>query len=132
MKVSKEARKGARSLFKASLRDGRLDPQRVSEVLSKVSSSRPSGHFYLLREYQRLVRLEVESRTAVVESAGILSHEQEQTIARAVQSRLGSDVRAVFSLDSELIGGIRIRIGSDVYESSVRSRLASLRWALSH
>lgn len=132
MKVSKDAKKGAKALYSASLSNGLLDEAKIRLALSKTIERRPSGYGQILHEYHRLVRLEVERRTAIVESATNLSKAEETKIESVVRERLGSDVRAVFHKNSELIGGVRIRIGSHVYESSVRERLARLKWDLAH
>lgn len=132
MKVSKDSRKGARSLYSASLTNGRLDEVKVRGVLASVIQRRPVGYGQILHEYHRLVRMEVERRTAVVESAAPLCVTEEKLIEAAVKSRLGDDVRAEFLFDTDLIAGLRIRIGSNVYEATVRERLRRLRWELAH
>ena len=132
MKVSKEARKGARSLYQVSFSNGRLDSVKVKDVVSGIRSRKPAGAAQILHEYHRLVRLEVDRRTAVVESAVSLPHSEEQKIEAVVKERLGNDVRAEFLIHSELIAGVRIRIGSHVYETSIRERLSRLKWDLAH
>jgi F-type H+-transporting ATPase subunit delta len=132
MKVSKESRKGARALYVASLTNGRLDVAKIRNVVTQVIERHPVGYGQILHEYHRLVRMEVERRTAVVESAAPLCITEEKKIEAVVKSRLGDDVRAEFIFDTDLIGGLRIRIGSQVYESTIRERLTRLRWELAH
>ncbi len=132
MKLSNEARRGARSLYRVSFTDGRLDSSKVKEVVTGIRNRRPAGSAQILNEYHRLVRLEVERRTAVVESPVSLPHSEEREIEAIVKERLGNDVRAEFLINTDLIAGVRIRIGSHVYESSIRERLSRLRWDLSH
>ena len=132
MKVSKEARKGAKALYNASLTDGLVDEPKVKQVMSQVLSRRPAGYGQILHEYHRLIRLAVERRTAVVESSAALCVTDEKRIEAAVKAQLGDDVRAEFIFDSELIAGLRIRIGSQVHECSVRERLQRLRWDMAH
>ncbi len=132
MKVSKESRKGARALYTASLTNGRLDEAKIRNVLAQVIERHPIGYGQILHEYHRLIRMEVERRTAVVESAAPLCVTEEKKIAAAVKTQLGDDVRAEFIFDTDLIGGLRVRIGSQVYECTVRERLTRLRWELAH
>ncbi|MEI6713832.1 MAG: F0F1 ATP synthase subunit delta [Verrucomicrobiota bacterium] len=132
MKVSKDARKGAKALYNASFTAGRLDEVKVGRILSEVATRHPAGYAQILHEYHRLVRLEVERRTAIVESSAALCVTDEKRIEAAVKAQLGDDVRAEFVFDSDLIAGLRIRIGSDVYERSIRERLNRLRWELAH
>lgn len=132
MKVSKDAKRGAKALYAASLSGGRLDEAKVKQALSALTSRRPAGFAQILHEYHRLVRLEMENRTAVVESAASLRESEQTAIQKIVQDRLGQDVRTRFALEPELIGGVRIRVGSHVFENSVRGRLDRLRWDLAH
>jgi F-type H+-transporting ATPase subunit delta len=114
------------------LTNGRLDVAKIRNVVTQVIERHPVGYGQILHEYHRLVRMEVERRTAVVESAAPLCITEEKKIEAVVKSRLGDDVRAEFIFDTDLIGGLRIRIGSQVYESTIRERLTRLRWELAH
>ena len=69
MKVSKTAKKGARALFLAVHTEGRLDQAKVRSLLAMVTERRPAGGAEILHEFHRLVRLELESHSALVESA---------------------------------------------------------------
>lgn len=131
MKLSKEARKGARALYGASFSNGRIDQAKVKKAIAEVSSRKPAGYGQILHEYHRLVRLEVERRTAVVVSAVDLAQGEREKIETAVRASLGEDVRANFTTEAALLGGVKIRVGSYVCESSIRDRLNRLRRALS-
>ena len=132
MKARKEARKGAQILFAAVHTDGRLDQSKVRAALAEVVARKPSFQSEILKELQRLVRLELESRSAQVQTATELSSEDRNNIITSLQKRFGADVSAAFSVNPELIAGIRLKVGSDVYDSSVRERLARLQVDLSH
>jgi F-type H+-transporting ATPase subunit delta len=132
MKVSKEAKKGAKALFKASFSAGRLDSGKVSRALGGLLERRPVGVREILHEYQRLVRLEVDNRTAVIESAVSLSENLKAGIQDVLVKGFGDDLKSQFVTSGSLIGGVRIRIGSQVFENSVEDRLRRLRWDISH
>jgi F-type H+-transporting ATPase subunit delta len=51
-------------------------------------------------------------------------------VLRDLRAKYGSDVSADFSVNPKLIGGLRIRIGDDVFDGSVRGRLARLEQGL--
>jgi F-type H+-transporting ATPase subunit delta len=126
MKASRQARRQAKELFRACLRDDRLDDDRVREAVRRVIEVRPRGYMALLDHFQRLVRLAVASRTGRVETAVPL----EPAMARSIENRLrelyGAGLELTFASDSSLIGGMRIRVGSDVLDGSVRGRLTAL------
>jgi F-type H+-transporting ATPase subunit delta len=132
MKLDKDSRKLTKALFKMSLTNGRLDGSKVSAVVKKVVAEKPRSFTGILKEYQRLVRLEVAKRHAVIESATPLDKRSSDQVVANLQSKYGSDLTTEFKVSPELLGGLRIKIGSDVFDSSVRERLARLETQLTH
>lgn len=126
MKLSKEARRLSRELFRASFSDSRLDPAKVRAVSQKVIDSKPRHYVDILKDYQRLVRLEIGKHHAVVESAVELDSSTREQLEQTLRNKYGQDLTTEFRTAPELIGGIRIKIGSDVFDSSVRDRLSRL------
>ncbi len=131
MKVSKEARKGARILFGSVKSDGLLDESKVRAAVAGVIKQRPPFLAEILGEFRRLVRLEIEKRTAVVQTAAAIEPSQRSQFEASLKDRFGGDLRVSFAVNPELIAGTRVRVGSDVYDSNVRERLERLRTALS-
>ena len=76
MKISREARRLARELFRLSLADGRLDANRVSAISERLIAEKPRSYLEVLKEFSRLVRLELERRHAIVESASPLDESE--------------------------------------------------------
>ena len=116
----------ARRLFKLSLDDGQLSAERVEGVLAWVDKTRPPSATALLRAYRHLVEAEIARSRAVVEFAGNVSPATFQQIAEAMSRRYGRQVTAVPVPRPELVAGVRVRVGCDIYENSVVSQLASL------
>lgn len=67
---------------------------------------------------------------AKVTSAYPLTQQQIADIAATLQERYGRKVKAEADVDSDLIGGVSIRIGDEVIDTSVRGKLAQLAAAL--
>ncbi len=130
MKVNKESRRLARELIRASFTDGQLDSGRVTTLVKSLTDKKPRNYLNALGEYQRLLRLEVEKRTATIESASELSPEVARTTVDSLKSKYGPDLTTKFVVNPELLGGMRIRVGSDVWDSSVRNRLQRLQQQL--
>jgi F-type H+-transporting ATPase subunit delta len=126
MKVSKQARRGAKELFRDCIVNGVLDENRIRNVVSKVAELKPRGYFEILSHFQRLVKLEVERRTAKVESAAPLSPEVQTEVKNKLGKLYGQGLNISFALNPALLGGLRIRVGSDVYDGSVQARLEGL------
>lgn len=67
---------------------------------------------------------------AHVESAYPLSDAQLADIVKTLEARVGKKVTATSSVNAELIGGVSIRIGDEVMDTSVRGKLAQLSKSL--
>lgn len=126
MKLSKESRRLSRDLFRASFTDSKLDQAKVRTISQKIAESKPRHYVDILKDYQRLVRLEVEKRHAVVESAIELDEATRCQLQQTLCAKYGGHLSTEFKVTPELIGGLRVRIGSDVWDSSVRERLNRL------
>jgi F-type H+-transporting ATPase subunit delta len=126
MKISKQARRGAKELFRDCIVNGVLDENRIRNVVSKVAELKPRGYFEILSHFQRLVKLEVERRTAKVESAAPLSPEVQTEVKNKLGKLYGQGLNISFTQNPALLGGLRIKVGSDVYDGSVQARLDNL------
>lgn len=123
MKISREARRMARELFGLSLVNGRIDANRVSGISERLITEKPRGYLQVLKELTRLVRLELDRRHAVIESAAPLDETSAANIANTLKSQFGSDITTEFRTAPDLLAGLRIKLGSDVWDGSVNSRL---------
>jgi F-type H+-transporting ATPase subunit delta len=126
MKISREARRLARELFRLSLVNGRLEAGRVSEIADRILAKKPRGFLEILKEFSRLVRLELDQRHAVIESASALDEASATNIVNTLKQEFGSDITTEFRTSPGLLGGLRIKLGSDVWDGSISSRLAAL------
>lgn len=127
MKVSKQERRAAKELFRQCVIDGRLDEARARSVVEEVIAGKPRGYFAILSHFHRLLKLEVERRRARVEAAVALDGELQGSVREALTRVYGAGLDLSFSQNPELIGGMRIKVGSDVYDGSVQGRLAALQ-----
>jgi F-type H+-transporting ATPase subunit delta len=126
MKINKEIRQLSRDLLRASFTDGQLDRGRVASLVKSLVEKKPRNYLAVLQAYKRLLRLEIDKRTAVIESATELAPEVKGEITNNLKRKYGQDITTEFRITPELLGGIRIRIGSDVWDGSVRHRLQQL------
>ncbi len=126
MKGNKQSRRGAKQLFKSCQVEGQLAEERVRQAVSLVIEKKPRGYFGILQELQRLVKLDVSSRSARVESAVVLTEAQQQNIRESLGRLKGGEVTVEFAENADLIGGMRVKIGDDVFDGSVKTRLATL------
>lgn len=127
MKLSKEGSRLARELFELSRADGRLDNARINQVVDHLVAQKPREYIQVLREFTRLVRLELEKHHAVIESAVELESGALARIERGIRKRFGAALTTEFRVNPDLIGGLRVKIGNDVWDGSIRSRLQLLK-----
>jgi F-type H+-transporting ATPase subunit delta len=130
MKISKEARRSSRQLFRACMVDGKLDEARVRKVVSSVAQSKPRGFMAILDAFARLVSNEVNRQRAQVESASALAPATQTELQASLSKKYGRQLTLDFSVNPELLGGIRVKVGSDVWDGSVKARLESLAASL--
>jgi len=130
MKINKETRQLSKALLRASFTDGQLDSGKVASLVKSLIEKKPRHYLQIIEAYQRLLRLEVEKRTATIETATELPPEAGAQIVASLKRKYGSDLAANFVVNKDLLGGMRIRVGSDVWDSSVRNRLHRLQQQL--
>lgn len=127
MQIPKEAKIKARELFESSLDDlGRPDSAKALSIADLVVNAAPRHSVQILREFARLIRLETAKHHAVIESATTLDEGTRNSILKSLQERDGGAVTVDVKVNSALIGGTRIRLGSEVWDASVLSRLLAL------
>ena len=126
MKINKQARRDAKQLFQACRVNGLLDETRARQAVQQVATQKPRGCVAILAHFQRLLRLELERRNARVESAVPLSAAQQSALVENLTRRYGPGLNIAFGQNPALLGGVRIKVGSDVFDGSVHSRLRAL------
>lgn len=127
MKISKRARREGRQLFRTCYVEGVLDENRVRELVRELIERKPRRYLAILRHLERLVRLELIRRRARVEGAVTLSEDLQQQFHEALGRLYGPGLNVSFAEDPALIGGVRVKVGYDVYDGSVRGRLEALK-----
>lgn len=128
--AQKQVQQLARQFFKLSFADGVISSERVGGVLEYIEKHRPSHTSAVLKAYYRLVAAEVARGEAVIEHAGPIQNSALASIAAAMSKKYGRTVTAVPKQNDALLAGVRVRVGDDLYESSVAGQLAALAEAV--
>jgi len=126
MASSKKTSALARQLFKLSLENGRLSEERVGGVLAWVEKHRPASSLAVLRAYRHLVEAELNRNRAVIEYAGDVASSVFAAIAAAMSRRFDRPIEAAPVARPDLIAGLRVQVGCDIFENTVAGRLAAL------
>jgi len=130
MATNKRVRKTARQFYRLCVVNGSLDEHRVRQVVEGAIRSRRRGVLAMLHQFSRLVRLDRERHTALVESAEVLPDTMRAMLVADVGRLYGSGIETSFTEKPALIGGVRLQVGSDVYDGSVRARLDAIEAGL--
>ena len=126
MKATRKTGRMARRLFRLCHVDGRLDAERVRVATRRISGSGRRGTLAILGALFRLVRLDRDGHRAIVESATPLPDDLRIEVQAGLARAYGQGLDTSFEVNPRLIGGMRIRVGSDVYDASVLAKLAAL------
>ena len=126
MKVSKVAAATARRLFGLCQTSGRLDETKLRTVVARLIESKPRDYRAVLVALQRLTRLDADRRRVTVESAVALDDASRQRVVDGLAKAHGPNLTISYTVNPELIGGLRIRVGNDVLDGSVQGRLTRL------
>jgi len=127
MKISKQARREAKDLFRAAQVNGVLDENKARQIVDEVLATKPRSFVAILSHFQRLVKLDIDHRSARIESVIALDDAEQNAVRATLTKRYGAGLSFTFAQNPALIGGMRIKVGSDVYDGSIQSRLAQLQ-----
>ncbi|SFP67114.1 F0F1 ATP synthase subunit delta [Sphingomonas rubra] len=107
-----------------------LDPTTRSFLGVLAENSRLSALPQITRAYRQLAARHRGETTAEVTSAHPLSADQVTELKQQLRQRVGRDVSVDLQVDPQLLGGLVVRIGSQMIDSSIRTRLNSLAHAM--
>lgn len=126
MKISKVAAANARRLYGLCQVGGQLDDNKLRDLVSKLIATQPRDYRAILAAIQRLTRLEMARREVLVESAIELTATEGQRISAGLAKDYGDKLTIRFTTNPDLLGGLRIKVGDDVLDGSVKGRLDRL------
>ena len=108
-----------------------MSEQKVREIVQRILQAKPRGYIGILEHFKRLVKLELDRRRAEVESAVPMTPEQQAGVKTSLERLYGPGLDIQFRQKPELVGGLRVRVGSDVYDGSLQARLEELEESFS-
>jgi len=107
-----------------------LDPTTRS-FLGVLAQNRRLGQLpAVVRAYRRLAAAHRGEATAEVVSAHPLAPDQVDQLRQSLRTRVGRDVSVDLRVDPDLLGGLVVRVGSQMIDSSIRTRLNTLAQAM--
>jgi len=123
---NRQAKREAKQLFRFCLVDDVINENRVRQVAQYLILAGYRNCPAVLAHFLRLVRLDRAQHTAKIESAAPLAFELRDAVESGLVRMYGPGLTAAFAARPSLIGGMRIQVGSDVYDGSVLGALTAL------
>lgn len=130
MRADKKTKALAKQLFRLSVVNGAVAPDQVAGVLGWIEKHSPRHVLTLLKLYRGYITTELAKSRAIVEHAGPVTDATLKMIEGAMTQKYRRVVTATAKPAPKLLAGLRVRVGSDVYESSVAGQLATLSSAV--
>ena len=126
MKISKEVQAQARRLMRLCIgADGLMNEATVRLVADKIAADKPRNYLALLTAFAELVRLERAAHTATITSAVPLTAEEQAAITAKLNAR-EAGLNYEWKVDSSLIAGLTVKVGDNVTDASIRTRIEQL------
>ena len=130
MKVSKVAQSTARRIFRLCSKDGQVIEEHLKVAVAKLAKEKPRDYRGMLQALRRLLQAELAKKQVTVESAVDLNKATSSKVKKSLCSQYGDDLNFDFKVNPELLGGMRIRVGNDLFDGSVKARLERLQESL--
>lgn len=126
MTTVRHAARDAARLWRLCFVDGSPDPDRVHQVVDQVIASGRHHRLAVLSGFLRLVKRDRDGRTAEVGSAAPLDEATRAVVEQGLMRRFGHAMATTFVVDPSLIAGIRLKAAGELFDDTVRARLAAL------
>ena len=108
----------------------KLDPTTIN-FLGVLAENRRLGALpAIIRAFRQLAAQHRGETTAEVTSAHPLTPDQVDALKQQLRARIGRDVNVDLAVDPSLLGGLVVKIGSQMIDSSIKTRLNSLAHAM--
>jgi F-type H+-transporting ATPase subunit delta len=111
----------------AALLDGKVNEPAERLITLAVLQPRGRSLEANLESYARLTAERRERLVALVRVASPLTEQQQRRLSEALAELYGHDVHLNIVLDPQVAGGVSVRVGDELIDGSVASRLAELR-----
>jgi F-type H+-transporting ATPase subunit delta len=125
--VSRDEQAGAIAAIAAKMK---LSPLVANTLALMAQKRRLFVLPHLLVDLAARIAAEKGEVTAEVTSAAALTADQAKKLAATLKARVGKDVKLKTAVDESLIGGLVVKLGSTMIDTSIRSKLAALQNAM--
>ncbi len=114
----------------AIARQAQANPLTLKFLGLLTANNRASALPAVVTAFQRLAAERRGAVAAEVTTAVALTADQKKGVASALRQALGKDPEITTRVDPAILGGMRVRVGSRLFDASLKSKLDSLKFAL--
>ena|SRR3990167_2203810 len=126
MSPTKQVRFLAKGILDSCKKDGALDALALKKFISILANSEEAIAGQILSCLAALADEHERKNTLAVESAFDLEVEQLEALKKYFETKESKKLGVSFSINKDLVGGLKLRLGDFVWENSVMSNLATL------
>ncbi len=128
---NKENLKIARILFKKSFEDEKLAISKMRQNMKFLKATFKREALKIASLYFKLIKNYISDRTAVVESSDKLEKDQVEKIRNYFGKKRAGKLEVALITNPLLLGGIKITIGDDQWDFSVKGKINQIKETLS-
>lgn len=127
MKINKDTQRTARRLFHLCFVEGAPNEARLRTLIESIRTKKPRNHIALLTAIKRYVEIEENKHKCEVTSAEPLSATETAEIEQRIMAVHENNLNIEWKVDPALIAGLRIQIGDQVTDGSLKAKLERLQ-----
>ena len=121
----------ANGLVELSLNEeGRVEPEKINQILTELKNEPTRRSLPILRKFLTLIKQQINTYEGSLEKFDSNADSSSNLISDNISQARGKKINLVIKENKSLIAGFRMRIGDDVYEDSIASRIARLKKSL--
>ena len=121
MSSKKKYKQIAKVMFRASLKNGQVDPKLVAKVLKEVISQKPSGLIKILKIYKNLISAKLAKEELIIEAATL------PPLSKSALLKKTGAKRIIFKENPQLVFGAKIKHGDWIWEETLDSKLNQIK-----
>lgn len=130
LKESKSS-KIAKGLVVLSLNEeGRVESEKINHILTELKKESTRRALPILRNFLTLIKQHIKTYEGSIEKSDSNVDSTSNLISDNISKARGKKINLVIKENKSLVAGFRVRIGDDVYEDSIASRIARLKKSL--
>ena len=126
MFVDKHIRNFAKKLLEHSIVNGEVSTAKVKEVVNALTANPPRKLKAILTVYKKYIAREIAQYTATIEHGGPINQQAIDSVKTYLEKVADRTIQVETVENPDLLAGIRVTLGDDVFEDSAAFRLRPL------